>query len=95
MILAPSPKCTSSACDHAQTTRYSRLKLEEYPILDIALSDGNTITPLNLVMDVIDGGYCGNITTLTEGVYVPVIHKYNWESVPPKGLSRGEKAPWR
>ena len=65
--------------------------MDEFPLLDIAYSVGGVVTPLNVVMDIVSDGYCGTIDGLKEGVYVPVIHKYDWENVEQKGLTKGEK----
>lgn len=71
--------------------RYPSLNAKEFPLVDIAESNSSGIYPLNLLMGIESDGFCGTIAAVRATVYVPVLHRTEWESAKPAGLSRGEK----
>lgn len=83
--------CTSIECASFGHS-FPSLDRTRFPILDIAFADGATkLTPLNIAMNIENGGYCGTLPSIVEGMYVPVLHKENWEDVKPRTLTRGEQ----
>ena len=82
---------TDCGRDYLTSHRLATLPIEKFPQLDLAFADDRGVTPLGLVMDIANDGYCGTVPMLLPGTYVPVLRTVDWQTAQRPGLTRGEK----